>query len=404
MESDRKTIMIVGAGKAQVPLIEAAKNEDYRIVVCDMNPDAPGVPLADVFCKVSTKDRAGLLRSALEHHIDGIVANSEYAMCDIAYISERLGLIGNTEDSIQVLTSKSRFREVQKRTGLYAPASISVNSPEQTAITGVSFPFVIKPDQSSGSRGMTFVSDSGDAAVVEHGIREAVMVSRNGRAVVEEYVPMPEYSAVEGEIFIHNGQILWDGLFLTIRSREAEMLPMTYVFPLPFPAGQIERIKRSITTVLDAAGVSHGEYNVEMFFTEAGEPFVIEINPRQGGYELPLYVKEHCGIDYYRLLVTTAMGDDGYFESLKCFRRENRFLVHHMLFPRKSGRFSGVRISNELKNKIYRCRIDEEVGTEVKGTTDASSCIGCVDLVFDNPDVQIEAGHNIEKHISVCVE
>ena len=404
MESDRKTIMIVGAGKAQVPLIEAAKNEDYRIVVCDMNPDAPGVPLADVFCKVSTKDRAGLLRTALEHHIDGIVANSEYAMCDVAYISERLGLIGNTEDSIQVLTSKSRFREVQRENGLYAPASISLKRLETAVINGMPVPFVIKPDQSSGSRGITFVSDPGKVTLIENGIREAVMVSRNGRAVVEEYVPMPEYSAVEGEVFIHHGKILWDGLFLTIRSKEAEMLPMTYVFPLPFPAEQIKRIKRSITTILGAVGVSHGEYNVEMFFTKAGEPFVIEINPRQGGYELPLYVKEHCGVDYYRLLVTTAMGDDEYFDSLKHFRRENRFLVHHMLFPRKSGRFSGVRISNELKDMIYRCRIDGEVGAEVKGTTDASSCIGCVDLVFDNPEVQIEAGHNIEKHISVCVE
>ena len=92
-----KTIMVIGAGKAQVPLIEAAKKEGYHTVVCDLNPDAPGVALADEYCKVSTKDRDGLYRTAREKKIDGIVANSEYAMCDIAAISSVLGLVGKRE-------------------------------------------------------------------------------------------------------------------------------------------------------------------------------------------------------------------------------------------------------------------------------------------------------------------
>ena len=41
-----KTILIIGAGKAQVPLIRAAKKENYRTVVCDIDPNAPGVSLA----------------------------------------------------------------------------------------------------------------------------------------------------------------------------------------------------------------------------------------------------------------------------------------------------------------------------------------------------------------------
>ena len=58
-----KTIMIIGAGKVQVPLIEAAKRESYYTIACDWNPEAPGVLLADEFCRVSTKDRAGLYKN-----------------------------------------------------------------------------------------------------------------------------------------------------------------------------------------------------------------------------------------------------------------------------------------------------------------------------------------------------
>lgn len=110
-----KTIMIVGAGKSQVPLMKAAKNENYHTIVCDIDSKAPGVALADEYFKVSTKDRFELFEVAKNKYIDGIVANSEYAMCDVAYIASSLGLVGNPEATIAVLSSKSSFRELQKR-------------------------------------------------------------------------------------------------------------------------------------------------------------------------------------------------------------------------------------------------------------------------------------------------
>ena len=58
--------MNFGAGKAQVPLIEAAKKEGYYTIACDLNPEALGVQLADEYCKVSTKDRIGLYETAKE--------------------------------------------------------------------------------------------------------------------------------------------------------------------------------------------------------------------------------------------------------------------------------------------------------------------------------------------------
>ncbi len=134
-----KTIMIIGAGKAQMPLIEAAKKEGYYTITCDWNPEAPGVQLADEFCKVSTMDRAGLFKTAKEKKIDGVVANSEYAMCDVAFISSELRLVGNPESAIAILSSKSRFRELQKCTGLFTPRVVSDGQ-----FDGFSYPLIIK--------------------------------------------------------------------------------------------------------------------------------------------------------------------------------------------------------------------------------------------------------------------
>lgn len=361
-----KTIMVIGAGKTQMPLIEAAKKEGYHTVVCDLNPDAPGVALADEYCKISTKDRNGLFRTAQEKKIDGILANSEYAMCDVAFISQELGLVGNPEEAIAILSSKSKFRTLQKQIGLFAPK----------VGNGFSFPVIIKPDMNSGTRGTAVANTE---AEVDKAVMACSALSRNGKAIVEEYMTIDPETVIEGEVFIHNGQILWDGLFRSIRSKTAPMIPMTYVFPLV--EDRVEELKVALEAAFQAAGVIHGEYNIEACFVDE-KPFIIEINPRQGGNDLPRYVQDHCGIDYYRLLVSTSVGDDGYWESLGDYERQNNRITHHMLYPRYTGRFKGVRIADEIKDYISRTQVKVDIGDEIKQASDGSASIGYVDLAF----------------------
>lgn len=381
-----KTIMVIGAGKTQMPLIEAAKKEGYHTVVCDLNPDAPGVAIADEYCKVNTKDRDGLFWTAQAKKIDGIVANSEYAMCDVAFISQELGLVGNPEEAIAILSSKSKFRTLQKQIGLFAP-KVDGN--------GFSFPVIIKPDMSSGTRGTAVANNE---AEVEAAVENCEKISRNGKAIVEEYIPIDPETVIEGEIFVHNGNILWDGLFQSIRSKAAPMIPMTYVFPLV--EERVENLKTALESAFQSAGVVHGEYNIEACFTD-GLPFIIEINPRQGGNDLPRYVMEHCGIDYYRLLVTTSVGDDGYWEGLNNHQRENRYLIHHMLYPHADGTFKGIRIDDSILDCVCHTHLDTDVGSRIKKATDGSCDIGYVDLDFPDSVEQMRVAMQIEDLIQI---
>lgn len=402
-----RSIMIIGAGEGQVPLIKAALRENCHTIVCDRNPNAPGVALADDFLPVSTKDRDGLLAAAKKKNIDGVIANSDYAMGSVAYIAQNMGLVGNPEESVAVFSSKSRFRELQKRIGLFAPGFLAIDSVEHwdaAALEGFSFPIIIKPDDNSGSRGTCIIDQPNDGNGIFNSLKTAMKESRNGKAILEEYVSMPFLTAVEGEIFIHHGQILWDGLFQTRRSAKAPTLPMTYVFPLSETEEKTDSVKDTLTKAFLAAGIIHGEYNVELFFTNDGKTFLIEINPRQGGYDLPRYVREHCGIDYDRLLITTALGDDSYWESLKTFKRENRKIIHHMLFPRSKGRFRGLSIADEIKDKVFRCRTDIEIGKDIECTVDAASCIGSVDAEFDSVADQQVVSSRMEELIKVEIE
>lgn len=400
-----KTIMIIGAGRAQIPLIKAAKIENYHTIVCDIDPSATGAPLADEFLPVSTKDRSGLLTAAKSRSIDGIVANSEYAMCDAAYIADQLGLVGNPENAVATLSSKSSFRTLQKKEGLFAPKFLADTSIDQVLSNKelLSYPIIIKPDESSGTRSVVTITDSCDHDRIRKAINEARTVSRNGRAIAEEFVSMPDRTVIEGEIFLHHGEILWDGLFNTVRSQNMLMIPMTYVFPLHEEERRKCRLKESLAKAFHAAGIIHGEYNIEMVFTEDDEPFLIEINPRQGGNDLPRYVQESSGIDFTRLLVTTAMGDDYYWNSQRCAQRKSEHIVHHMLYPHIGGIFEGLRIDDSISPCIRRIQIDPAVGEKIEEAHDGSYDIGCVDLCIDDAEEQMRVAMQIEELIQICI-
>lgn len=400
-----KTIMIIGAGRSQIPLIKAAKTENYHTIVCDINPSAVGVSLADEFFQVSTKDRDGLLRAAKSRNIYGIVANSEYAMCDVAYIAKRLDLVGNSEDAVAILSSKSKFRALQKREGLFAPAFVEDAFMERvlTEEELLPYPIVIKPDESSGTRGITIIKDSCDQVTVRKAIHAARTVSRNGKAIAEEFIPMQTRCVIEGEIFLHHGEILWDGLFHTVRSQNMSMIPMTYVFPLHEDEGRIRQLKDALTKAFHAAGIAHGEYNIEMFFTADDEPFLIELNPRQGGNDLPRYVQESCGIEMARLLVTTAVGDDEYWNSVRCNKRKSNRIIHHMLYPHTDGIFKGLTICDSITDHIRQIQIDPVIGDRIEKAYDGSFDIGYVDLNFDDEEEQMSTAMQIEDLIQINI-
>ena len=248
---------------------------------------------------------------------------------------------------------------------------------------------------------MATMTDPCDYAAIRKAIFKARTVSRNGKAIAEKCIPMPTHSVIEGEIFIHHGKILWDGLFHTIRSKKAPMIPMTYVFPLQEDERRLQALKEALTRAFRAAGILHGEYNIEMFFTPDDEPFIIEMNPRQGGNDLPRYVQESCGVDLTRLLVTTAMGDDEYWNCLKDGQRDSRTMIHHMLYPHAGGIFQGLRIAGSISENICDINLDATAGDRIEKASDGSFDIGYVDLCFLEPEVQMKAAMQIEDLIQI---
>ena len=399
-----KKILIVGGGIRQVQLLEAAKALGYTVVLCDMTTECPGYKYADIYHPASTMDYDALLKVAKHENIDGIITNSEPAMPIVTKIANELGLVGNSEDGINILMSKSRFRDLQKQLGEYCPGHFVTSSYEEVMgrLPELNYPIIIKPCECSGSRGSRKITGF-DEKIIQEVFNDCKKYSRNDKVAVEEYVEMPSLTTIEGDLFLYNGEILWDGLFFTTRASWAPMVPMTYTAPLFLEENKFEKLKKTLSSLFHAAGVGFGEYNIEGYFNKDGDFFVIEINVRQGGHEIPLLIHDFSGIDLCKLLVSTAVRDESYWDFLKTYKREYRYAIKQTTFSSKDGKYAGLHIDDSIKQYVTRTLEYLKEGAPVEKCVDGTSLVAIVDLIFPTFEEQLKYYEKINDLIRINV-
>ena len=394
-----KRLLVLGAGEAQLQIIEAALKQGIYTIVCDKRDYMKGTRIADKYYCVDYMDREAILRVAEDEKVDGVVSNSEPAMINVAWLSEQLHLPGNKERSVETLLSKTAFRELQESVGVFAPKHciVSDESVLQDAINLIGYPLVIKPVLSSGTRGTTIIkSDNYELATQAY--RQCADFSRDHIVSIEQYVPMSELVAYDAELFVHGNDILWDGLYASFRTDDAPMLPMMESLPLDLEEDKIYKIKEAI-----ASGVVLGEFNAESYFTPEGDVFVIEINPRQGGNHIPDLVLEHAGVDFTSLLCTTAVGDNKAFEDAKNQNRKNKYVTMHVVFSMNEGQYQGLTFSETIKPYVVWHENVINEGESVSRKKNAGDAVAFVMLSFPTQEKQRELTREISMHIKPIV-
>ena len=400
-----KRLMVVGAGEAQLNLIYEAKNLGYYVTVCDMRSDTLAEKLVDTYHKINYLDKDAVLQAAIEEQIDGIVSNSEPAMLTVAYVSTELQLPGNSPESVATLLSKSKFRELQSRVGAYAPKHFVVKTIEESIekIQLMQYPIIIKPNQSPGTRG-TMRIDKFDKSLISSAFNICAEFSRNKLVTIEEYVEMSCLRVNDADVFVLGDEFFWDGWLWEDRSPDTPMLPMTEIYPMAMPNVVKKEIITTVERLLSEARIKHGEYNVETYYTPDGKLFVIEINPRQAGNYIPQLIEEHTGVSLTRLLVSTAVKDMSYYESLKTFHRQNNYITLQVVFSKRNGIYKDLYISPEIKQYVQWKKVVAKQGDKIEKGINAAEAVAFVDMKFDSYEVQRKFTNNIENYIYPIVD
>jgi biotin carboxylase len=304
VESDPRSgsprLLVLGAGPAQLGLLEAAQARGVWTAVVDRDPAAPGFRLAGRRCILSTEDEPAIERLVGALEIDGIVSpGTDWPVAVAARIARRAGLPHPIAPETAVLaTNKLRQRERLDEAGVPQPRSWVVGGGDE--LPDVQGPVVVKAPDRQGQKGLTLVTD---LAELPGAVETARGAARNGLALVEELVDGPEVTVVgwsAGGVFTP--------LMVTDRltaDPPAFGVALAHVWPSAVPgAGAAETAGAAVA----ALGIADGPSYTQLRVGPDG-PQVIEVAARLGGGHDAELVEAVTGIDLNGLAIDGALGD-----------------------------------------------------------------------------------------------
>jgi biotin carboxylase len=302
VESDPRSgnprLLVLGAGPAQLGLLEAARARGVWLAVVDRDPAAPGFPFADRRCILSTEDEPAIERLIGAMTIDGIIApGTDWPVGVAARIAAHAGLPHPISPETAVLaTNKLRQRQRLHEAGVPQPRWWVVGNGD--GLPDVSGPVVVKAPDRQGQLGLTFVESGGDLSAAVDTARAA---ARNGLALVEALVDGPEVTVVG---FSANG--VFTGLLVTDRvvaEPPAFGVALAHVWPSHDRGQALAVAERAVAAI----GIQNGPSYTQLRLGAAG-PQVIEVAARLGGGHDAELVETVTGVDLNGLAIDAALG------------------------------------------------------------------------------------------------
>ena len=199
MSSDQ--LLIIGAGPEQVPLYKRAQEMGLSVVGTDINPDAPGLKLADHAIIASTRSPEGTVHALSNFkgasRIAGVLTIANDVPTTVARVALHLGLPGMPLEVAEVLSDKSAMKKTFLSGAIDTPKQWSVESDWNSAsgIGGQDVArYVVKPTDGRGSVGVLIARDKSEIPSL---LMRSAEFSGSSQFVIEEYVEGAQYS-VEG--------------------------------------------------------------------------------------------------------------------------------------------------------------------------------------------------------------
>jgi len=397
-----KKILLLGGSTQQIPAIEYANKRGYFTVLCDYLPDNPGQNYAKKFYCVSTTDKDAILEVAKNEKVDGVVAYaSDPAAPTAAYVAEKLDLPTNPYKSVEILAFKDKFRDFLRENNFNCPKAKAYSSfiSVKNEIDQFTFPVMVKPIDSSGSKGVSKIDKIDDLEVA---YRIASDNSRGKNIIVEEFIEKNHPYMIAGDCFVVDRKIEFWGLLNSHRNENVNpYVPVGTSYPVFINANRLELVKKETQRLFDLLDIKFGAFNIEIMIDKNDNLYFIEMGPRNGGNMIPDLLHMATGEDMIAATVESAIGNEYKFENKISNETYVSTLVIH---SDEEGLFDELQYKNGIEDKILKEVIYKKKGDRVQYFDGANKAIGIVFLKFITQEEQMIFTKNSENWIEVIIK
>lgn len=404
LKTDQKKILLLGGSYAQVPAIKASKERGLYTILCDFLSDNPGQEFADEYINASTTDKEEILGIAKEQHVDYIFAYaSDPAAPTAAFVSEKLGLPGNSYKSVKVLSEKHTFRQLLRDSGLNCPKSVSLNEEEvkHTDRLDLGYPLIIKPVDSSGSKGVKVINRF---AEFPNAASYALSFSRSKRIIVEEFIDN-DLGDIHGDGFVVDGKLklffMGDHIYNT---KSNSFNPMGTLWPSKINEKTLLILKKDVQLVLNEVGFKNGGINIEARINSLGKLYLMEIGPRNGGHFVPKAIEYLCGIDMVQLGLDLAVGKIPNIEKEIVNNNYKKAVAYYAIHSDAEGVLTDVKLDKILDEYLQEKIFYKKPGEKIDAFRGANAAIGILLMVFPSSEIMGKIFSKIDSYVQLEIQ
>lgn len=350
--------LVLGGTVPHIELIRQLNDRGYYSILIDYLPNPPAKAVADEHLQVSTLDKEEVLAIAKKRNASLVICGCvDQANITACYVMEKLGLNPPySSDSANRVTNKGIMKRVMVENGIPTSHFIYVERLEEASHISLRYPLMVKPADSNSSNG---VKKANNPEEMISFLKDAISISRNGKAIVEECMVGKEISAY---CFVskNKAKLLMTAERLSVMDGDDRVIKCyASVAPARIPSAATQKAEEIASQIARAFGLD----NTPLFFqgfVNGDDISVIEFAPRVAGGISFQTIKENTGFDIisatidsylglqvdlssyhtprYEMVVNTVYGYDGVYDHTTGFEGLiSEGVIEHMYFHKNSG-------------------------------------------------------------------
>ena len=330
-EQNKPVALVLGGTVPHCEMIRQLKARGYYTVLIDYLDDSPAKSVADLHVQESTLDKEKVLEVARRMQAQLVICGCvDQANITACYAMEQLGhKPPYSYETALAITNKGVMKRVMMEKGIPTSKYIYVDSDSGIPEVAFRYPVMVKPADSNSSNGVKKAENEREMKMY---LRDAVQISRNGRAIIEEFVSGREIIAY---CFVSGGKakLLMTAERISTMDGEDQVIKCyASIAPARISDNAKEEAERIATQIAQAFGLD----NTALFFqgiVNGDRIDVIEFAPRIGGGVCFKTIQENTGYDVISAIIDSWEGKTVSFETYHC---PSRLLVVNTIYGENS--------------------------------------------------------------------
>ena len=373
MNVSGKRLLIVGAGRGQVGLYKAAREMGVHTIAGTMpDNEPPGIRLADEVCYMNIARPEEVLEKAKTLRIDGLATSClDTGIPAVGKVCDALGLPGLTEEAALICGDKLKMKKALLAHGVSTArfAQIRTEAELEDALEELRLPVILKATDLQGSNGI-YIAKTREAAI--EGFYGAMEKTRRDYCIVEEYLEGYEFGA---QAFVYKGEVLFVMPHGDVTYMSHTAVPVGHYVPFEGDAEVRKQAEDTVREAIRAIGLDNCAVNVDLILKD-NVVYLIELTGRVGANCLPELTGINYGIDYYKMILAMALGEDPREIWERRSSREKAGYARMILETKRPGILKSLSYEGEVAGDVLEVSFFKHPGDEIRVFEYSIDCLG----------------------------